>query len=91
MHPTKIDTIRALYTYTIAAFIICAGGAALVMLPTLDDNTRVVIAGFIGSAITFLFSSETSTRTARQYAAASTNGSTRIDPGSGAQVEGLSA
>jgi len=76
---TKIDTIRALYAYTIAGGIILGGGASIIFVPELDANTKLVIAGFMGSAITFVFGQETATRTARQQASAtlaagSTNG-----------------
>ena len=80
MNGTKIDTIRALYAYTIAGGIILGGGASIIFVPELDANTKLVIAGFMGSAITFVFGQETATRTARQQASAtlaagsSTNG-----------------
>lgn len=70
MNGTKIDTIRALYAYSIAAAVIVGGGCALIFVPDLDANTALVLAGFIGSAMTFVFGQETATRTARQQASA---------------------
>ena len=86
MNGTKIDMIKALYTYSVAAIVIVGGGAALVFVP-LADNTALVMAGFIGSAMTFLFGLETATRTARQSAAATaaaTNGHSKPSTGTDA-------
>ena len=75
-----IDTIKAIATYSIAMVIVIGGFIILYVSrsePVTD--TRLIIAGFMGSAVTFVFSSETQTRTARQaaaatYAATLTNG-----------------
>lgn len=66
------DTIRAAATYLIAGVVVIGGLAYLyaTRLDTAGADTRVVIAGFIGSALTFVFGSEVQTRTARQSAAA---------------------
>lgn len=76
----QVDTIKAIATYIIA-LVIVLGGFVVLFVTRADDapDTRVIIAGFMGSAITFVFSSETQTRTARQaaaatYAASVTNG-----------------
>lgn len=73
---TTIDTIRALFTYAIALVIVVGGGAML--LVTYQDpaaaDVRVIIAGFMGAAITFVFQQETQTRTARQTSTAHTSG-----------------
>ena len=66
------DTIRALYTYTIAAMVI-AGGGVMLYLTRNEANVedlRIIGAGFIGSAMTFVFGQEVQTRTARQAATA---------------------
>jgi hypothetical protein len=77
----QVDTIKALATYVIALVIVIGG--FVVLFATRGEinasDTRVIIAGFMGSAVTFVFSSETQTRTARQaaaatYAATLTNG-----------------
>ncbi len=67
---TPVDTIRALFTYAIATVIVLGGGAMLFVSrgdPNVAD-LQVVIAGFIGSTLTFVFGSEVQTRTARQAA-----------------------
>jgi hypothetical protein len=73
----RIDTIRAIFTYSIAAVVVIGGGIMLFVSRTDSgiDDLRVVMAGFIGSALTFVFGQEVQTRTARQ-AAASTAAST---------------
>jgi hypothetical protein len=76
----QVDTIKALFTYVIASFIV-VGGFLVLYTTRLDppesnsQNVALVVSGFIGSAITFVFGSEVQTRTARQ-AAASTAAST---------------
>ena len=76
----QVDTIKAIFTYVIAAFIV-VGGFLVLYTTRLDppesnsQNVALVVSGFIGSAITFVFGSEVQTRTARQ-AAASTAAST---------------
>lgn len=77
METTRIDLIKALYAYTIAAIVVVGGGGSLILIKDLDANTSLVIAGFIGSALTFVFGQEVATRSARQSAAATlaaTNG-----------------
>ncbi len=71
-HPLSIDTIRALFTYTLAILVVVGGGALLFATrgDASADDLRVMVAGFIGSALTFAFGSEVQTRTARQAAAA---------------------
>jgi hypothetical protein len=76
-----IDTIRAVFTY-VTVLVVVLGGFVIIYVTRSDGNatdTRLMIAGFIGSALTFAFSTEVQTRTARQSAAstaaaASTNG-----------------
>jgi hypothetical protein len=77
---TPVDTIRALFTYLIATIVVVGGGALLyVARDATAGDLRVVIAGFMGSALTFVFGQEVQTRTARQAAsqtaaATTTNG-----------------
>jgi hypothetical protein len=77
---TTVDTIRAIFTYLIATLVVAGGGAELFLLrgEAASSDLRTVVAGFIGSALTFVFSQEVATRTARQAAAstaaATTNG-----------------
>lgn len=71
---TVVDTIRAVATYVIAFTVVVGGGAIIYSLRADASPTAVatmtVVAGFIGSALTFVFSSEVQTRTARQSASA---------------------
>lgn len=67
-----IDTLRAIFTYTLA-LVVVIGGFGIIFATRQDANatdTRLMIAGFIGSALTFAFNTEVQTRTARQSAAA---------------------
>jgi hypothetical protein len=67
-----IDTIRAIFTY-MTVLVVVIGGFLIIYVTRSDLNatdTRLMIAGFIGSALTFAFSTEVQTRTARQSAAA---------------------
>lgn len=66
-----VDTVRALFTYTIALVVI-VGGFTILYATRADPaavDLRVLIAGFMGSALTFVFGQEVQTRTARQAAA----------------------
>jgi hypothetical protein len=81
----QVDTIKAIATYLIALVIVLGGFIILyVSRAEAVTDTRLIIAGFMGSAVTFVFSSETQTRTARQaaaatYAATLTNGSAQAN------------
>jgi hypothetical protein len=73
---STIDTIRALFTYVTALIIVVGGGLIIYgsrSEPAAADVVAIV-AGFMGAALTFLFSSETQTRTARQTSTASEGG-----------------
>jgi hypothetical protein len=73
---STIDTIRALFTYTTALIIVVGGGLIIYVSRAEPGSADVVaiVAGFMGAALTFLFSSETQTRTARQTNTASASG-----------------
>ena len=65
----QTDTIKLIFTYVIA-FVIIVGGGAMLFLTRLDPpessaNLQLVLAGFMGAAITFVFSAESSTRATR--------------------------
>jgi len=69
---TPVDTVKAFFTYAIA-LVVVVGGGALLYLTRADPTAaslQIVVAGFIGSALTFVFGSEVQTRTARQAALA---------------------
>lgn len=76
-----IETVRTIFTYLLA-MVVVAGGFAIIFATRSDaaaTDTRLMVAGFIGSALTFAFSTEVQARTARQaasatYAANLTNG-----------------
>jgi len=80
-----IDTLRAVFTY-VTALLVVLGGGAILFATRLDPSTsdlRVVVAGFIGSSLTFVYGQEVQTRTARQAAAstlAATNGTPKPAP-----------
>ena len=68
MTSPMLDTIRAVFTYAIA-FTVVVGGGAILFATRLDagsDDLRVIVSGFIGLALGFVFQQETQTRTARQ-------------------------
>jgi len=73
----QVDTIRALFTYVSAIVVLIGGG--IIIATTQDPDTKVVVGGFMGATIQFLFGQEIATRTARQSTAATlaaqTNGS----------------
>jgi hypothetical protein len=67
-----VDTIRAVATYLIA-LVVVVGGGIIIWSSRGDPGAADVVAitaGFVGSALTFVFGSEVQTRTARQSAAA---------------------
>lgn len=75
------DTIKLIYVYTIALVVIVGGGTMLYLI-RLDPpesnsaNISLLLAGFIGAAITFVFNRESATqatRAAQSSAALSAN------------------
>ena len=73
---TTVDTIRAVFTYVIALVVVIGGGATIYLSrgDAASADTVAIMAGFIGAALAFVFSSETQTRTARQSATATREG-----------------
>jgi len=69
---TTIDSIRAVFTYLIALVVVLGGGAMLfaTRAEAASSDLRVVVGGFIGFTLNFVFGQEVQTRTARQTAAA---------------------
>ena len=74
-----IDTIKVIFTYGLAGIIVIGGFAFMYLTPD-GDNRSIVIAGFIGSALQFVFNRETQTQTARQTERATSIGSTGMVP-----------
>lgn len=70
------DNIRMVFTYLIALVIVIGGGLFLFLTRAEPDSqgTALMIAGFIGAAITFVFGQEGATRAARQTTNASVSG-----------------
>jgi len=79
-----IDTIKAIFTYVTATGLSIGGLVAIFLMrgDVSASDTRLVIAGFVGSSITFLYGQEVQTRTARQ-AAAQTSASGAVANGHG--------
>ena len=73
---TTVDTIRAVFTYAIATIVV--GGGMYVIYATRGEanssDTIAIIAGFVGAALSFVFSTEVQTRTARQTNTAAAQG-----------------
>ena len=73
---TTVDTIRAIFTYAIATIVV--GGGMFVIYATRSEpsssDTIAIIAGFVGAALSFVFSTEVQTRTARQTSSAHVEG-----------------
>jgi hypothetical protein len=67
-----IDTIKALFTYFTALTIVVGGGLILYLTrgEANAQNLQLIVSGFMGAALQFLFNRETQTQTARQSAAA---------------------
>lgn len=76
------DTIKILFTYFIATVIIVGGGAMLFVTrldpPDSSQNLQLVLAGFIGAAIQYVFNKESTTQATRaaqsSFAQAQPNG-----------------
>jgi hypothetical protein len=63
----KIDTLRALFTYLTALLVIVGGGAFLyyTRLDPDPSQLQLVVSGFMGAAVGWVFSSESATRASR--------------------------
>jgi len=72
----QVEVIRAIFTYLIALIVVLGGGAIIYTSRSDTAATDVVaiVAGFVGSALTFAFSAEVQARTARQSASATLAG-----------------
>ncbi len=72
------DTVKLLFTYLIAVLVIAGGGAMLYF--TDDQQLQLVLSGFIGSAITFVFSQETAKQATRAAQSSSAAGVSSQQP-----------
>lgn len=67
----NVDTIKAIFVFFIATVVVIGGGLMLfVSRSEGNSDFALLIAGFIGSSLTFVFGQEVQTRTARQTTAA---------------------
>ena len=64
----QTDSIKLWFTYGLATVII-VGGMAMLFVSRNESNTdfQLLVAGFIGGAIAFVFNAESSTRAVRSY------------------------
>jgi hypothetical protein len=72
------DSVKLLFTYSIATFVIMGGGAMLYATrldpPELSSDLALFVSGVVGAAIQFVFNRETQTSTARQVERATAAG-----------------
>lgn len=67
----KSDALKLIFTY-VTALVVIGGGLAMLYYTRLDppeadvQGLRLLLSGFIGVALQFVFASDNSTRTARQ-------------------------
>lgn len=69
----RIDTLKAVITYTTAAILVIGGALAIVFVEMPPDKLAIISA-IVGGGSVFLFGQETATRTTRQTLAAVGNG-----------------
>jgi small-conductance mechanosensitive channel len=74
------DTIKLVFTYTIALVIIVGGGIFLFATIGNKDaeSSRLAVVGFMGAAITFVFTSEAATRATRAAQSSSASGAATV-------------
>ncbi len=59
----QTDTIKLVFTFATVAVVVIGGG--LMLYSTQDQNLQLVLAGFIGAALQWVFSAESATRATR--------------------------
>ena len=79
------DNIKLAFTYGIALIVIVGGGLMLydIRLDPPDSNSQnlaLLIAGFIGGAIGYVFNRESATQATRAAQASSDQGATQATP-----------
>jgi class 3 adenylate cyclase len=77
----QADSIKLWFTYITAQIVIVGGGAMLYF--TEDNDLRLVVAGFIGAAITFVFNRESATQATRAAQSASASGAAQANTAAG--------
>ena len=64
----QTDQIKLWFTYVLATVVIVGGGVMLfVSRNESNSDFQLLVAGFIGGAIGFVFNAESSTRAVRSY------------------------
>lgn len=76
MSTSTVDAIRALATYLIALLVVVGGGLAIYQsrADAAAADTVAIMAGFVGSALTFVFGQEVQRRTAKDARDQTANG-----------------
>lgn len=73
------DTVKLWFTYITAQIVIVGGGLMLYFAD--DTDLRLVVAGFIGAAITFVFNRESATQATRAAQSSAAQATTAQTPG----------
>jgi hypothetical protein len=84
----RVDTVRALFTYLIAAGTVF-GGLGIIYVTRNDPaatDMRLLIGGFVALALQFSFGQEIQARTAKQQSTASTQGAATAQAGTNGGV-----
>ncbi len=68
----QVDTIKLVFTFATVLIVVVGGG--LMLYTTQDQNLQLVLAGFIGAALQWVFSAESATRATRAAASATAAG-----------------
>lgn len=64
----QTDTIKLIFVYSMASVVVVGGGAMLfISRGEASTDFALVISGFVGAAIQFLFGQEAATRAVRSY------------------------
>lgn len=78
----QTDTIKLVATY-LTAILVVVGGLAMLFVSRNEGNSdfSLLLAGFIGSAMAFLFGQESATRAVRSYQKGIDTNTANPDPG----------
>lgn len=78
----QTDTIKLVATY-LTAILVVVGGLAMLFVSRNEGNSdfSLLLAGFIGSAMAFLFGQESATRAVRSYQKGIDTNMANPDPG----------
>lgn len=75
------DTIKLWFSYALASVIIIGGGAMLfVSRGEANTDFALLIAGFIGAAVTFVFNRESATQATRAAQSSAAQATTAAQP-----------